>query len=147
MSYATAAALQSALYARLAGDAAVGALVGGAIHDALPPGEVPALYVTLGPEEVRDIGARDTALARFRLIVSVHSAGGGFQAAKEVAAAISDALAGPPPQLGRGRLLHLGLAQAKALRVGTGAGRRIELSYDALVEDDQAPFLTNGDTP
>ena len=33
-----AAALQEAVYQRLSGDAALAALVGGAIYDALPPG-------------------------------------------------------------------------------------------------------------
>ena len=48
MSYAVSAALQEAVFQQLAGDVALGALVGSAIYDALPPGALPSLYVTLG---------------------------------------------------------------------------------------------------
>jgi hypothetical protein len=53
MSYAWSAALQAAVYQRLVGDAALGALVGAAIYDApLADGAVQADYVTLGEETV-----------------------------------------------------------------------------------------------
>src|SRR6056297_3860749 len=58
MSYGVAAALQQAVFERLRGDAALEALVGDAIYDAVPNGAVPPLYVTLGPEDAR---ARDDA--------------------------------------------------------------------------------------
>src|SRR6056297_9598 len=47
MSYGVAAALQQAVFERLRGDAALEALVGDAIYDAVPNGAVPPLYVTL----------------------------------------------------------------------------------------------------
>ena len=40
MSYGVGAALQAAVYQRLAGDGALDALVSGAIHDSIPPGTV-----------------------------------------------------------------------------------------------------------
>jgi len=47
MSYAGAMALQQSVYAALLADTAVMDLSGGAIFDALPPGAVPGLYVSL----------------------------------------------------------------------------------------------------
>ena len=45
MSYAVSGALQAAVFAALSGDAALAALVGSAIYDAVPAGTVPDLYV------------------------------------------------------------------------------------------------------
>ena len=56
MTYTVAANLQEAVFTRLAADAALGALVDGAIYDALPGGVAPPLYVALGPEDVRARG-------------------------------------------------------------------------------------------
>ena len=50
MTYAAAAALQEAVFAHLAADPGVTALLAGAIHDALPAGPLPPLYLSLGPE-------------------------------------------------------------------------------------------------
>ena len=54
MSYGMSAALQAAVFGALSDDAAINALSGGAVHDALPPGPMAPLYVVLGPERVRD---------------------------------------------------------------------------------------------
>ena len=51
MSYAMAAALQGAVYQRLQGDAALTALVGTRVYDAVPKGKLPDLYIALGPEK------------------------------------------------------------------------------------------------
>ncbi|MGB5837707.1 MAG: DUF3168 domain-containing protein, partial [Albidovulum sp.] len=54
MSYGVAAALQAAIYQRLAADSALDALVNGAIYDAAPPGSPGGTYVSIGPETARD---------------------------------------------------------------------------------------------
>ena len=135
MSYAVAAALQAAVYQRLASDAALAALVGGAIYDTLPAGSLPETYVTLGPEEVRARSDASGGGAWHRLTVSVVTSAAGFHAAKQVAAAVGDALATGGLSLSRGRLAGLHFYCARAQREGTGAQRRIDLTFRARVED------------
>jgi hypothetical protein len=134
MSYGMAAALQAAVYDRLAGDAALAALVGGAVHDAVPPGEGPATFVLIGPEEVRDASDASGAGAEHRLTVSVVSRKAGFAVAKAAAAAVSDALVGAALTLARGRLVGLWFVSARARREAAGAVRRIDLVFRARVE-------------
>ncbi len=135
MSYASAAALQEAVYQKLTGDAALSALVGGAIYDALPEGSLPATYVALGPEEVRERGDGTAGGAWHRFTVSVVTAEAGFHAAKQVAAAIGDALLGADLTLTRGHLAALNFDRARARREGTGALRRIDLTFRARIDD------------
>ena len=109
--------------------------MGGAIYDALPQGPLPATYVTLGPEESQDRSDGTGAGARHDFTVSVVTDGTGFQAAKAVAGAVSDALAGADLALARGRLAALTFRRARARREGTGQLRRIDLTFRARVED------------
>ncbi|MBW7921211.1 MAG: DUF3168 domain-containing protein [Rubellimicrobium sp.] len=133
MSYAVAAALQAAVYQRLAGDDALAALTGGAIYDALPPGILPGLYVALGPEAARDRSDGSGHGAEHDFTVSVVTDSAGFAPAKAAAAAISDALVDAPLQLARGRLLRLDFLQARAAR--NGEERQIDMTFRARVED------------
>lgn len=135
MSYAVAPALQAAVYDRLMQDSALQALVGGAIHDAPPPGTPPGTFVLIGPEEVRDRSDRSGGGAEHRLTLSVISDAAGFQLAKSVAAAVSDALIDAPLTLSRGRLVGLWFQRAQARRTEQGQGRRIDLIFHARVED------------
>jgi len=135
MSYASTAALQAAVYQRLMEDATLSALAGGAIYDAVPPGPLPDLYVTLGAEDVRDRSDGTGAGALHRFTVSVVTGAAGFQAAKAVAAAISDALAGADLGLARGRLVAIWFQRARARREGVGNLRRIDLTFRARVDD------------
>ena len=136
MSYALAAALQAAVYARLSGDAAVRRLVGAAIHDAVPPGTPPGTFVVVGPEEVQDRSDATAAGAEHRMKISVISNAAGFQHAKEVAAAISDAmLQDPAPGLARGRVVGIWFQRAEAARLRSTGARRIDLIFRVLVED------------
>lgn len=135
MSYGPAAALQAAIYERLAADAALAALVGGAIHDALPQGAAPDLFVLLGAEQVRAQGDGTGAGAEHRITVSVVSEAAGFLAAKQAAGAVSDALDGAMLSLARGRLVALRFLRARALRTGAGQRRRIDLTFRARVDD------------
>lgn len=135
MSYALAGALQAAVFARVSGDAVVARLVGDAVYDAAPPGVLPSLYVTLGPEVVRDRSDKTGTGAEHEFTVSVLSDAAGFAAAKAVAGAVSDALADASMTLSRGRLVGLWFLRAKAARVGSGERRRIDLTFRARVED------------
>ena len=136
MSYGVAAALQAAVYERLAGDAALGGLIGGAVFDAVPPGPVPGTYVSLGPENARDRSDKTGQGAEHEFVVSVVSDTPGFDTAKSVAAAVSDALAGTDLALHRGRLIYLNFLRARARRTRNADIRRIDLTFRARVDDD-----------
>lgn len=136
MSYGMGAALQAAVYDRLQADGNLTALVGSAIYDAAPPGGVSGLYVSLGPEQVRDGSDYGSGGAVHEFTVSVVTDAAGFQGAKDAAAAVSDALVGAPLTLTRGRLVGLGFVRAKALRSTNGTQRQIDLRFRARVEDN-----------
>lgn len=131
MSYAGAAALQAAIYARLTDWPA---LAGVPVLDAVPGGQAPETYVLIGPEEVRDASDGSGGGAEHRLVLSVVSRAAGFAAAKGVAVAISDALEDAGPGLARGRLAGLWFLRARAQRLDNGALRRIDLTYRARIE-------------
>lgn len=135
MSYGVSAALQGAVFQHLSADPDLAALVGTAIYDALPSGTLPSLYVSLGPETVRDMSDKTGSGAEHEFIVSVVTDAAGFQAAKSVAAAINDALVDADLMLTRGRLVALNFYRATAKREGTGLVRRIDLKFRARVED------------
>lgn len=135
MSYGMSAALQAAVFQRLTADAALAALVGGAIHDSMPPGSGSGTYVSLGPEDARDASDQIGRGAFHDFVVSVVTDQAGFQTAKQIAAAISDALTGATLVLARGRLIGLWFLRAKARRVEAGDIRRIDLSFRARTEE------------
>lgn len=136
MSYGMAASLQAAVYQHLLADAAVTALVGTAVYDVLPAGEIPETYVSIGPEDVRDRSDISGAGAEHRFTVSVISTAQGFAEAKAAAAAVGDALAGASPTLSRGRVVGIWFDRASARRSGrAGQVRRIDLRFRARVED------------
>lgn len=132
MSYASAEALQSAVFAALQGDSTVATLSGGAIHDALPSGPVPSLYVALGPEEVRANADKTGRGAVHDFPVTIVTDAAGFAAAKALAVAISDALDGATLSLARGDLRDLRFRRARARRTDTG--REIALWFRARVD-------------
>lgn len=134
MSYAAAAALQEAVFQCLADDAGLADLVGGAIYDAPPPGRLPPLHVSLGPEEARDRSDGTGAGAEHRFTVSVISEASGFHLAKSAAGAVCDALLGAALPLARGRLAGLFFDRARAFRIDGGARRRIDLRFRARID-------------
>lgn len=136
MTYALSPSLQQAVYTALAGDAALAALVGTAIFDAPPTGALPALYVSLGPEQARARSDRSVQGARHDFMVSVITDAAGFQQAKAVAGAVSDVLAQPLGPLVRGRVVALNFLRAQAKRDEVGQQRRIDLTFRALLDDD-----------
>ena len=135
MSYGMGFALQRAVFGVLNTDQAVTALVGDAVFDAAPSGEVPALYVQLGAEAVRDAsdGTGSGAEHRFTVLIVTYHAG--FAPAKQVAAAVSDVLIGGQFALSRGRLVSLRFERAVARQVGADARRQIEMRFRARVQD------------
>ena len=137
MSYAAATALQSAVYQHLRGDPTLSALIGDAIFDAMPVDAPGGVFVSLGPEEVRDAGDATGAGSRHDFIVSVLSGtegSAGFATVKAVAAAVSEALEDGSVTLERGRLAALWFLRAKARRVENGAARRVDLTFRARID-------------
>lgn len=135
MTFAVSAALQAGVYQTLVDDAGVGALVGNKIYDAVPKGQLPDLYIALGPERVADASDKTGRGAWHEFVVSVISDDAGFQGAKELSAAVCDALIHADMVLARGRLVTLGFKRAQARRVKAGR-RRVDLTFRARVEDD-----------
>jgi len=135
MSYAIAAALQSAVFAAIGGDPAVTAIVGNAVYDALPGGTLPGLYVSLGPETVKVEDDKTGSGSAHRFVISVVTDVPGFRVAKEAAGAVSDVLHDADLPLSRGRLVSLRFERARAFKIDKGAGRRIDLTFRARVED------------
>ena len=134
MSYSGSSGLQAAVYQRLISDTAVSALVGADIYDALPSGTLPSLYVSIGPETAEDASSKTGGGARHDFVISVVSDASGFQVAKDVAAAVSDALVDAPLALSRGSLVGLWFLKAKAARSGNDDVRRIDLTFRARVD-------------
>lgn len=135
MTYAVAAALQKAVFERLASDATMTTLVGSAVYDAIPHGTVRGTYVALGPEDVRDASDDTGYGAWHEIVVSVVTDEAGFSTAKAVATAISDALVDAPLTLDRGTLVALNFFRARARRVQDADIRRIDLRFRARVQD------------
>jgi len=135
MSYGVAVALQQAIYQHLRDDAALTALVGDAVYDAVPPGIVAGTYVSLGPEDVREASDKTGHGALHEITVSVVTDAAGFTQAKAVATAVSDALVDATLVLARGQLVYLNFFRARARRVQDADVRRIDLRFRARVQD------------
>ena len=131
MSYQAAAALQAAVFARLAGFPALSAV---AILDATPPGNAPGSFVLIGPELALDQSDKTGPGAEHRFDISVISDAAGFLSAKTIAAAVSDALVDADLTLTTGRLVSLQFQRAKAARLAQGDTRRIDLTFRARIE-------------
>ena len=138
MSYLGAIALQGAVYEQLRTDPALSALIGDAVYDAMPATPPAGTFVSLGPEGVRDAGDMTARGAQHEFVVSVLSGAdegaAGFQAVKAAAAAITDALDAADMPLDEGRLAGLWFLRATARRADTGSGRRVDLTFRALVD-------------
>lgn len=136
MSYAMSGALQAAIYETLVNDTNLGGLVGTDIYDAVPNGEMPETYVSLGIEQVRDASDQTGNGALHTVEISVITTKPGFAGAKAVATAISDALHDSDLTLSRGRLVFLRFQRADARRIDSNAGRQIRMRFRARVEDE-----------
>jgi hypothetical protein len=136
MSFALSGPLQMAVFAALSNDAALTALVGSDIYDAVPSGSLPPMYVRLGSETAIDASDVSGAGAVHRFTVSVITTNPGFAGAKAVAGAVSDALHDADLALSRGRLVSLQFDRATARRIDTASARQIDLRFRARVQDD-----------
>lgn len=132
MSYGQAAALQAAVYQHLS---ALPELADTPVVDAIPKGQGGGSFVLIGSEEVRDLSDASGSGAEHRFTVSVISEAAGFNAAKDMAVAISDALNTAALELSRGRLVGLWFQRATARRRDDGRVRRIDMTFRARVED------------
>lgn len=135
MTYALAAALQTAVFTQLRSDPALAALVGDAIFDTVPRGKQPEVYVALGPERVSDQSDKTGHGAMHEFVVSVVSDLSGFSRAKTIAGAVSDALHDADVPLSRGHLVFLYFVRARAAYARRGETRRIDLTFRARVAD------------
>ena len=131
MSYAAAAALQSAVYARLSGFVA---LAGVTVVDAVAPGAGTGKFILLGPETANDQSDKTAGGAEHLFQVSVISDDTGFLSAKVIAGAVSDALVGAALTLSAGRLVDLSFVRAVARRLKEGEARRIDMTFRARVD-------------
>lgn len=136
MSYAVSAALQSAVFGVIAADPGVTALVGDGVYDAIPSGTLPSLYVSIGTEVVRNEDDNTGFGTAHWFVISVITDVPGFFAAKEAAGAVCDALEAAELTLSRGRLVSLRFQRARAVKIDKGAGRRIDLTFRARIEDN-----------
>lgn len=139
MTYALSAALQAAVYQRLAGDAALAGLIGDRIFDApldAGPGEAPADHITLGEETVRPGDTKTSRGAVHDFSVTVHSGRDGFDTVKRIAAAVCEALVDAPLALAEGHLVALRFLRARADRGRAPEKRRISLRFRAVLDAD-----------
>lgn len=137
MSYGASAALQAAVYQRLRGDTALADLVGDAIFDAMPVAAPAGVFVTLGPEDVRNAGDISAGGSRHDFVVSVLSGnddGGGFGAVKRAASVVADVLDQGQLVLDRGTLTGMWFLRAVARRMENGAARQVDLTFRARVD-------------
>ena len=137
MSYAAAAALQTAVYQRLIADVELGAIVGDAIFDAMPVDAPSGTFVSLGPEEATDAGDMTARGSRHDFVISVLSGTdetSGFRSVKEASVAVATALENGGLSLSVGHLAGLWFLRAKARRVENGAARRVDLTFRARID-------------
>lgn len=131
MSYAAAAALQSAVFTRLSG---YPALAGVTVVDAVAPGAGTGQYILLGPETASDKGDKGHGGAEHQFQVSVISDATGFLSAKVIAAQVSEALVGANLTLSAGSVVDLTFVRATARRLKEGEHRRIDMVFRARVD-------------
>jgi len=137
LSMAFAVGLQAGVFARLAADPELTALVGTAIYDAPPPLAPEATeYVLLGEETVRANGTKTSNGALHDFSVVVHSGRDGFEGVKRVAAAVCAALVDAPLVLAAGHLVALRFLRAGAERGAAPAKRTVTLRFRAVVDQD-----------
>lgn len=131
MSYAAAAALQTALYGCLS---TATSLAGVTIVDAMPSGTAPSTFVLIGPEQVTDQSDKSGDGAEHRFEVAVISDATGFISAKAIAADVSTALLAASLTLTTGSLISISFLRANARRLEAGEARRIDMTFRARIQ-------------
>jgi len=133
MSIAFSAALQTAIYQALVADVDLNAAVSGNIFDAPPTGTPPAIYVSLGLEDMRDASDKTGSGTRHDFIISVVSDAAGFLQAKNVASLIGAVLIDKDLTLATGTLSFLHFLRATAKRANAGQIHQIDLRFRARI--------------
>lgn len=123
-----AAPLQSALFARLSTETSLSAVD---VFDAPEPGPLPATYILIGEEKVRDVSGQNAPQFQHDLKVQIVTQSGGFAQIKLLAAAVNLALS--PALSVAGQSVQAQFVKAEAKILGNGATRRVELSYRAFI--------------
>lgn len=131
MSYAAAAELQQALFAKLVADPA---LAGVPVYDVQPSGTAAPTFVMIGPEEVSDMSDGSGAGAEHRVVVSVMSSSAGFLAAKQIGVLPSESLGRGSWSLSIGRVVSVRFLKAVAKRMKGSETRRIDLTFRVRID-------------
>ncbi|MEM9715866.1 MAG: DUF3168 domain-containing protein [Pseudomonadota bacterium] len=127
-------AVQTFLYDQLVNDAALTALVGANIFDALPSGDAPDLSVLIGAEIVIDASDK-TANARLHQVeIDLMSTAAGFSNLKDVAAAVRQALERASGPAGDGIVTRIRFKRAQSSRETSEGMRRIRLRFDLFFD-------------
>ena len=136
MSFSNSAALQSAIYAKLSEDPKILELVGGHIYDAMPSGDLPELFISLGAEVMYDKSDVTGTGTDHDLTLSVITTKAGFLTAKMSSSAVGLSLHGPLPELKQGRIVFFNFVRATARRDTDSQTRRIDMLFRARLADD-----------
>lgn len=126
-------ALQKAIYARLAADAPLTALVSARIHDNVP-GDTDFPYLTLGETQLDDWSAGDVAGVEHRLVFNAYTRGGGRAEAKAIMGAVNAALHDAALTLEGHHLVNLRFLGAETRREADGATWRGTIRFRAVTE-------------
>ncbi|MCE9650577.1 MAG: DUF3168 domain-containing protein [Parvibaculum sp.] len=126
-------ALQKAIYARLADDAALAAFVGARIYDNVP-GDTGFPYLTLGEATVDDWSDGGAAGAEHRLAFNAYTRGGGRAEAKAIMGAVNAALHDADLTLDGHHLVNLRFIAAETRREADGATWRGTIRFRAVTE-------------
>lgn len=136
MSFSNSADLQSAIYTKLSADTEISSLVGEHIYDAMPSGELPELFISLGAEVMHDKSDLTGSGTDHDLTLSVITSKAGFLPAKTLATAVGRSLLEPYPQLEQGRIVFFNFVRATARRDTDSQTRRIDMLFKARVTED-----------
>lgn len=126
--------LQAAIFARLAGDAALTALIGGArIHDA-PPRAAAVPYVALGAWTTRSLDTAEAAASEHRFEIRIASRQGGRAEATAIAERVAAALEAAPPAPAGHRLANLRVVARTVAEAGDRRSFEAVLVFRAVTE-------------
>lgn len=127
-------ALRAAIRQRLAGDAALSALTGGArVYDEPPRGSLPP-YLVLARADASDISGDDAPAEEHALTLEVWSREGGLSQALTIADRVAQLLDDAELALDGARLVGLAWRATEADRVADGGLRRATLTFRAVTE-------------
>ncbi len=127
--------LQQAVFAALAADAGVTALLGSPprLHDEVPR-DAAMPYAVLGEATEHEWNTGTSIGAVQGFTVTIWSRGAGFKEAKQIAGTVRAALEGTALALEDAALIDLRFETARYLRESDGITRRAELTFRALME-------------